>query len=64
MRFHQAILWSIVYVMCKNNYLYLMLKYFLQIFAFGVKFSPTVATFWTFFTVNLCKSAKNGYFIF
>ena len=64
MRFHQAILWSIVYVMCKNNYLYLMLKYFLQIFAFGVKFSPTVAKFWTFFTLNLCKRAKNGHFIF
>ncbi len=29
MRFKQLILYSIVYVMCKNNYLYLMLKYFL-----------------------------------
>ena len=45
MRFHQAILWSIVYVMCKNNYLYLMLKYFLQIFAFRGIFSPTVGKF-------------------
>ena len=64
MRFHQAILWSIVYVMCKNNYLYLMLKYFLQIFAYRVIFSPTVTTFWTFLAVNLCKRAKKGYFIF
>ena len=33
MRFHQATLWSIVYVMCKNNSFVLMLKQILCFFA-------------------------------
>ncbi len=39
MRFKQPTLYSVVYVMCKNKYLYLMLKYFLYFFALRLFFS-------------------------
>ena len=64
MRFHQAILWSIVYVMCKNNYLYLMLKYFLLIFAFEVIFSRLKAVFSLFFTLFRRRRHKISLFSF
>ena len=64
MRFKQPTLYSVVYVMCKNNYLYLMLKYFLLIFAFEVIFSRLKAVFSPFFTLFRRRRHKISLFSF
>jgi hypothetical protein len=64
MRFKQPTLYSVVYVMCKNKYLYLMLKYFLSFFALRAFFSHLKPFFMLFFTHSSSKGRKNADFTF
>ena len=64
MRFKQPTLYSVVYVMCKNNYLYLMLKYFLLIFAFEVIFSRLKAGFFAIFHSFSSPTTQISFFLF
>ena len=64
MRFKQPTLYSVVYVMCKNKYLYLMLKYFLSFFALRAFFSRYKVGFLPFSHSIPKKQRQNTNFIF
>ena len=64
MRFKQPTLYSVVFVMCKNKYLYLTLKYFLCFFALRAFFSHFKPCFELFFANFSSYGEKNSDFTF